>query len=48
MENTELMNLLIDLVKKQPNDASLGNEVRSIVLEYKKTQKELEIEKNNP
>jgi len=47
MENSELMNLLIDLVKEQPNDGSLGKEVRSIVLKYKKTQKELEIEKNN-
>ncbi len=47
MENVDLIKVLVDLVKEQPNDASLGKEVRSIVLEYKKTQKKLEVEKNN-
>ena len=48
MENSELMKVLVDLVKENPNDASLGKEIRTLVLEHKKNLTKLEVEKNNP
>jgi hypothetical protein len=47
MENVDWIKLLVALVKEQPNDAGLGKEVRSIVLEYKKNQEKIKVEKNN-
>lgn len=34
MEDKELLEKIKELVKNTPNDYSLGNEIRSILLEY--------------